>query len=166
MSGGQCHRHSSHHPHEVLLAQFSLYVHRGGLKPHSFHFIEYEERKPVKRGALYIRIIFIKARYVRNKHYRLTKKRYIRNKHNIHKGATYQKQALDWQRCAISETSTRFRNKHQILKGAIYQEQALDSQKRDISETSRRLTKAQCIRVDPCTVRVKLFLLVVDPEHR
>ena len=30
---------SSHHPHEVLLAQFSLYVHRGGLKPDSFHFI-------------------------------------------------------------------------------------------------------------------------------
>ena len=31
--------HSSHHHQEVLLAQFSLYVHRGGLKPHSFHFI-------------------------------------------------------------------------------------------------------------------------------
>ena len=30
---------SSHHPHEVLLAQFSLYVHKGGLKPDSFHFI-------------------------------------------------------------------------------------------------------------------------------
>ena len=29
---------SSHHPHEVLLAQFSLYVHKGGLKPDSFHF--------------------------------------------------------------------------------------------------------------------------------
>ena len=29
---------SSHHPQEVLLAQFSLYVHKGGLKPHSFHF--------------------------------------------------------------------------------------------------------------------------------
>ena len=28
---------SSHHPQEVLLAQFSLYVHRGGLKPYSFH---------------------------------------------------------------------------------------------------------------------------------
>ena len=31
--------HSSHHPQEVLLAQFNLYVHKGGLKPHSFHFI-------------------------------------------------------------------------------------------------------------------------------
>ena len=31
--------HSSHHPQEVLLAQFSLYVHKGGLKYDSFHFI-------------------------------------------------------------------------------------------------------------------------------
>ena len=30
---------SSHHHQEVLLAQFSLYVHKGGLKPDSFHFI-------------------------------------------------------------------------------------------------------------------------------
>ena len=30
---------SSHHPQEVLLAQFSLYVHKGDLKPDSFHFI-------------------------------------------------------------------------------------------------------------------------------
>ena len=30
---------SSHHPQEVLLAQFSVYVHKGGLKPDSFHFI-------------------------------------------------------------------------------------------------------------------------------
>ena len=29
---------SSHHPQEVLLAQFSLYVHTSGLKPDSFHF--------------------------------------------------------------------------------------------------------------------------------
>ena len=32
---------SSHHPQEVLLAQFSLYVHKGGLKPDSFHFSIY-----------------------------------------------------------------------------------------------------------------------------
>ena len=31
--------HSSHHPPEMLLAQFSVHVHNGGLKPHSFHFI-------------------------------------------------------------------------------------------------------------------------------
>ena len=30
---------SSHHPQEVLLAHFSLYVHKGGLKPDSFHFL-------------------------------------------------------------------------------------------------------------------------------
>ena len=28
---------SSHHPQEVLLAQFSLFVHKGGLKPDLFH---------------------------------------------------------------------------------------------------------------------------------
>ena len=32
---------SSHHPQKVLLAQFSLYVHKGGLKPDSFHFISH-----------------------------------------------------------------------------------------------------------------------------
>ena len=35
---------SSHHPQEVLLAQFSLYVHKGGLKPDSFHFIHCKSR--------------------------------------------------------------------------------------------------------------------------
>ena len=29
---------SSHHPQEVLLAQFSLYVHKSGIKPDSFLF--------------------------------------------------------------------------------------------------------------------------------
>ena len=32
---------SSHHPQEVHLAQFSLYVHKGGLKPDSFHLISF-----------------------------------------------------------------------------------------------------------------------------
>ena len=32
---------SSHHPQEVLLAQFSLYLPKGGLKPDSFYFISY-----------------------------------------------------------------------------------------------------------------------------
>ena len=31
--------HSSHQSQEVLLAQFSQFVHKGGLKPDSFHFI-------------------------------------------------------------------------------------------------------------------------------
>ena len=30
--------HSSHHPQEVLLARFSLHMHKSGLKPDSFHF--------------------------------------------------------------------------------------------------------------------------------
>ena len=34
--------HSSHHSQEVLLAQFSLYVHKGGLKPDSFHLLDYD----------------------------------------------------------------------------------------------------------------------------
>ena len=28
--------HSSHHPQNIILAQFSLYVHKGDIKPHSF----------------------------------------------------------------------------------------------------------------------------------
>ena len=39
---------SSHHPQEVLLAQFSLYVHKGGLKPDSFHFISFVYRYVTK----------------------------------------------------------------------------------------------------------------------
>ena len=49
---------SSHHPQEVLLAQFSLYVHKGGLKPDSFHFpprslvkIQYSGHPPLSRVA-------------------------------------------------------------------------------------------------------------------
>ena len=34
--------HSYHHPQEVLLAQLSLYVHKCGVKPHSFHFIVFD----------------------------------------------------------------------------------------------------------------------------
>ena len=40
---------SSHHPQEVLLAQFSLYVLKGGLKPDSFHFLL---RRLLLRGSL------------------------------------------------------------------------------------------------------------------
>ena len=39
---------SSHHPQEILLAQFILYVHKGGLKPDSFHFISFTFNKLVK----------------------------------------------------------------------------------------------------------------------
>ena len=46
---------SSHHPQEVLLAQFSLYVHNCGLKPDSFHFISFHQTIDVelyRRGVM------------------------------------------------------------------------------------------------------------------
>ena len=43
---------SSHHPQEVLLAQFSLYVHKGGLKPDSFHFISFSGQMFVFVGRI------------------------------------------------------------------------------------------------------------------
>ena len=46
---------SSHHPQEVLLAQFSLYVHKGGLKPDSFHFCLHGNIRP---GNITISLFF------------------------------------------------------------------------------------------------------------
>ena len=53
---------SSHHTQEVLLAQFSLYVHKGGLKPDSFHLLAPKRSIIVKlplwpRGSLHSRIL-------------------------------------------------------------------------------------------------------------
>ena len=48
---------SPHHPQEVLLAQFSLYVHKGGLKPDSFYYIlciqcvNYPHEEPMKSNV-------------------------------------------------------------------------------------------------------------------
>ena len=42
---------SSHHPQEVLLAQFSLYVHKGGLKPDSFH-LDVHKLSPLEKTEL------------------------------------------------------------------------------------------------------------------
>ena len=54
---------SSHHPQEVLLAQFSLYVHKGGLKPDSFHFISctHEQQKVCRETKTHIAdlVIFV-----------------------------------------------------------------------------------------------------------
>ena len=63
---------SSHHPQEVPLAQFSLYVHKGGLKPDSFHFIAVLIGKgfgwrfnPLTAGAVHIRFLhFFIAHYI------------------------------------------------------------------------------------------------------
>ena len=45
---------SSHHPQEVLLAQFSLYVHIDGLKPESFYFISMLLSNTIAHKAAYI----------------------------------------------------------------------------------------------------------------
>ena len=43
---------SSHHPQEVLLAHFSLYVHKGGLKPDSFHLFIFSTTKFLNTAVL------------------------------------------------------------------------------------------------------------------
>ena len=49
--------HSSHHPQEVLLAQFSLDVHEGGLKPDSFHLVDhFDVSKPYLERTDYLQI--------------------------------------------------------------------------------------------------------------
>ena len=46
---------SSHHPQEVLLAHFSLYVQKGGLKPDSFHlFLQILDQFFVKINPIYL----------------------------------------------------------------------------------------------------------------
>ena len=45
---------SSHHPQEVLLAQFSLYVHKGGLKPNYFHLYDRSSWSSLKIADLHI----------------------------------------------------------------------------------------------------------------
>ena len=56
---------SSYHPQEVLLAQFSLYVHKGGLKPDSFNFIcdnrRDENATVLKMVALPIALTYVVA---------------------------------------------------------------------------------------------------------
>ena len=57
---------SSHHPQEVLLAQFSLYVHKGGLKPDSFHL--HKDIYTIVRRLLYMKIYLLiqqPGRYIR-----------------------------------------------------------------------------------------------------
>ena len=54
---------SSHHPQEVLLAQFSLYVPKGGLKPDSFHFFAKQHKSYLKDTNDFInKIAKIKAK--------------------------------------------------------------------------------------------------------
>ena len=44
--------HSSHHSQEVLLARFGLYVHKGGLKPDSFHLICFQRKVRMNSALL------------------------------------------------------------------------------------------------------------------
>ena len=50
---------SSHHPQEVLPAQFSLYVHKGGLKPDSFHFIRNSDNKRQKEHIVLTNVVLM-----------------------------------------------------------------------------------------------------------
>ena len=50
---------SSQHPQELLLAQFSLYVHKGGLKPDSFHVFVFESSIFVVVCDFYKRLVFV-----------------------------------------------------------------------------------------------------------
>ena len=51
---------SSQHPQEVLLAQFSLYVHKGGLKPDSFHLFTAAHSDAFRSVLQYIQKILSK----------------------------------------------------------------------------------------------------------
>ena len=57
---------SSHHPQEVLLAQFSLYVHKGGLKPDSFHFhsSHHPQKVLLAQFSLYVQKRWPKAQFL------------------------------------------------------------------------------------------------------
>ena len=59
---------SSHHPQEVLLAQFSLYVHKGGLKPDSFHLFCLRRRPCIKQHMSAGRVAHRKCRRHRPPH--------------------------------------------------------------------------------------------------
>ena len=54
---------SSHHPQEVLLAQFSLYVHKSGLKPDSFHFFYPAKHDTLTETVKGLRYLFSNFRH-------------------------------------------------------------------------------------------------------
>ena len=54
---------SSHHPQEVLLAQFSLYVHKDGLKPDSFYFLPPPWRAAFQKHHAHFRVARIEAAF-------------------------------------------------------------------------------------------------------
>ena len=57
--------HSPHHPQDVLLAQCSLYLHKGGLKRNSFHFISLFDCRYTSSSKFHIlRKTFMKLRVI------------------------------------------------------------------------------------------------------
>ena len=59
---------SSHHPQEVLLAQFSLYVHKGGLKPDSFHFQRIRGHQRLNLSICPNNIYMVPKGYIQRRH--------------------------------------------------------------------------------------------------
>ena len=69
---------SSHHPQEVLLAQFSLYMHKCGLKPDSFHFISFAKARNIASGYLLMNLtVFLHILFQDNKHRRAYQTHFI-----------------------------------------------------------------------------------------
>ena len=69
---------SSHHPQEVLLAQFILYAHKGGLKPDSFHFHRLELQK-FFQFLCFLCLITDKLAFQHNCHMYLATATHLRN---------------------------------------------------------------------------------------
>ena len=65
---------SSHHPQEVLLAQFSLYVHKGGLKPDSF----ISDIESILQGMLGLLVVVVVVMVFRHARYRGVAKNHFR----------------------------------------------------------------------------------------
>ena len=55
---------SPQHPQEVLLAQFSLYVHKGGLKPDSFHLLHVAARFFHKIVKMWVSPLVLNATHI------------------------------------------------------------------------------------------------------
>ena len=61
----------SHRAEDVLLAQFSLHVLIGGLKPHLFHFISLRSKSDVHNLATLVSNVGLRIEMVRWDHSRL-----------------------------------------------------------------------------------------------
>ena len=71
---------SSHHPQEVLLAQFSLYVHKGGLKPDSFHYLTTDATKNGVQTLITSRLDYCNSLLAGLPYFQLKRLKQIQNK--------------------------------------------------------------------------------------